>query len=91
MTAAALLAEAEDSGVRLRLDDDRIAWRGRPTTELLARLRARKLELLALLRGDACRHCGTAIYWLSRPAVAYADGWGAHLECYERAAINARA
>jgi hypothetical protein len=32
--------------------------------------------------GDACRHCGRPVDW-RRDGVAFADGSGAHLACYE--------
>ena len=57
--AVALRAEAEASGVRLRLvGDGKVKVAAGAPPELLARLRAHKAELAELLAGHFCRHCG---------------------------------
>lgn len=52
-----------------------------PSPELLARLRAHKAELVALLRGDACRHCARPMGWPDPRGVIYGDGTAEHHEC----------
>jgi hypothetical protein len=83
---AALLAEARGAGLTVWLAGEEIRLRApeAPPVELLARLCAAKAELLALLRGDTCRYCGRPILWPHPGAVAFGDGTGAHLLCYER-------
>jgi hypothetical protein len=84
--AARLLIEAGEAGVRLRIEPaGSVRVLARPETvppSLLARLRARKAELAALLAGRACRRCGGAIADRGRDAwLPFADGTAAHLTC----------
>lgn len=57
-----------------------------PPATFVEALRAHKPALLALLRGDRCRYCGSAVDWHRPNNVAFVDRTGAHLECYERTA-----
>ena len=79
----ALLAEAFAGGFTLRLAGDGVKVGGSPPPELLARLRAHKLELAELLQGDRCRYCGEAITWTIPGGLMFADHMAAHLDCYE--------
>ena len=60
---------------------------GRLTPDLAEELRHRKPLLVAILAGDHCRYCEDAIDWRRPHAVAFADGTGAHLACYEEAEV----
>lgn len=51
VTAAALVREARAAGAELRLVDGAVKVRGNPSPDLLARLRAAKPEITALLKG----------------------------------------
>jgi hypothetical protein len=87
-TAPALLLEAQGAGVRLRLaEDGKIKVPASTPPELLDRLRAHKLELAALLRGDACRYCGEPMGWPRPAGVVFADGTAAHHPCDEAAEV----
>lgn len=88
MTALALLAEAGTAGVRVRLLDGAPHVYGSPSPDLLARLRAAKAAILALLRGEVCRYCGEPIDWTRPGALALADGTGGHLGCHETAEVE---
>lgn len=88
MTAVSLLAEAKAAGVTLRLVAGNPKVGGSPSPDLLARLRQHKPELVALLRGDACRYCGGAIDWTVPGARAFADELAAHNTCWEEAEID---
>ena len=58
---------------------------GSPPPDLLARLRERKAELVALLTGRACRRCGGLIEDRGpRAWVPFADGTAAHDDCEGR-------
>jgi hypothetical protein len=96
--AGALLAEAEAAGLRLWVDAGKVqaAALAEPPAALLARLRARRAELLTLLSGETCRHCGkpaAAVAGPERaaacddhpPPMAFADGTVAHPDCHEAA------
>jgi hypothetical protein len=86
--AAALLLEARGAGVRLRLADyGKVKVPESTPPELLDQLRAHKLELAALLRGDACRYCGESIGWPRPAGVVFADGTAAHHACDEAAEV----
>lgn len=64
MTAASLLSELQALGVRLFLDGDRLGYRapkGTMTQDLLARVSARKAEMLALIAGP--RSPAPAFVW----------------------------
>ena len=86
MSAAALLRDVKAAGWRLSVHgaDLCLETKGEPLPGLLARLREGKAELVALLQGAACLHCGQPIEW-RRAGVAFADGSGAHVACYEAA------
>jgi hypothetical protein len=64
-----------------------VAPKGRLGPELVAELRERKRQLLALLAGERCRYCEGAIEWRRPGGVAFADGTVAHLGCYEEAEV----
>lgn len=49
MSAVDVIAEAEASGVRLEVVEDKLRWRGRASPRLLDQLRAHKVEVVALL------------------------------------------
>jgi hypothetical protein len=86
VSAVRLLAEAAAAGVTVQLEPDgrvRLAAEREPPAHLLTELRAHKPELVALLRGERCRHCGERIDWRQPNAVTFANGWAAHLACYE--------
>ena len=89
--AAAALALAQEAGVRLRVDQGRLKLVGRPEAvpaEVLATLREHKAELLELLTGCRCRYCGRRLDWREPGvAIAFADGSGGCLRCYEEAEI----
>lgn len=79
--AAKLLAEVAAEACELRLKAGRPNVTGRPSPELLERLRAHHTELTAVLRGDACRSCGKAMSWPDPVGVILADGTAEHHEC----------
>jgi hypothetical protein len=81
--AAVLLDEARRAGVHVYIEIGEVRLRAvaRPAPELLARLRAHKAELLALLRGDTCRRCGEPIQWPEPCGVIYGDGTAEHHAC----------
>ena len=87
MTAAALLAEVHQARVTLRLVDGKPKVGGNPAPELLGRLREHKAELVELLSGSRCRYCEAAIDWRQPSCIAFSDGTGAHLGCYEQAEV----
>jgi hypothetical protein len=89
--AAAALALAQEAGVRLRVDEGKLKVVGRPEAvpaEVLATLREHKTEVLELLTGHRCRYCGRRLDWREPGvAIAFADGSGGCLRCYEEAEI----
>jgi hypothetical protein len=90
--AAAALALAQEAGVRLRVDEDKLKVVGRPeavSAELLATLREHKAEVLELLTGHRCRYCAKRLDWREPGvAIAFADGAGGCVRCYEEAEIT---
>jgi hypothetical protein len=80
-----VLAAARAAGVALAADGTALRLRAErtPAPELLDRLRTHKAEILELLRGDRCRHCGGRLDyandWGTR---AFGDGSGANGGCY---------
>ena len=91
MSAVDAMAAAGRAGIALRLGEDgKIKVTGAPEAvqRLLALLRAHRDELSALLRGDACRHCGRWLDWSRPDAVTFADSTAAHLACYEQAELR---
>ena len=90
LSAAALLTRLQNAGASVRHDDGKLLIRaptGRLTPDLVEELRHRKPLLLAILAGDRCRYCEDAIDWRRPHAVAFGDGTGAHLACYEEAEV----
>jgi hypothetical protein len=88
VSATALLTEARAAGVRLRLaSDGRLKASGAPSLELLDRLRAHKLELAALLRGDICRWCGQPMDWPKPAGIVEGTGTALHHACDEAAEV----
>jgi tubulysin polyketide synthase-like protein len=88
--AVAALALAQEAGVRLRVDEDKLKVIGRPETvpaEALATLRQHKAEVLELLTGHRCRYCGRRVTWNEPSGVPFADGTAAHVSCYDQAEI----
>ena len=89
--AAAALALAQAAGVRLRVDEGRLKLVGRPEAvpvEVLATLREHKAEVLELLTGHRCRYCAKRLDWREPGvAIAFADGAGGCVRCYEEAEI----
>ncbi|MFO1075949.1 MAG: hypothetical protein U1E17_25240, partial [Geminicoccaceae bacterium] len=79
--AAKLLAEVAAEGCELRLKTGRPNVTGRPSPELLVRLRAHRTELVPLLRGDVCRHCGKPMSWPEPCGVILGDGTAEHHDC----------
>jgi hypothetical protein len=87
MSAVGLLAEAAAAGISLRVEPAgtvHLTAATSPPAELLAGLREHRREIVALLRGDACRYCGGAIRWAGPGGLVFDDGRGAHVACYER-------
>jgi hypothetical protein len=85
VSAAALLTRLLNAGAFVRHEGGTLLVRapfGQLTPDLLEELRHRKPALLAILTGDACRHCEGAIDWRRTHSVAFADGTGTHLGCY---------
>jgi hypothetical protein len=81
--AAALLAEAHAAGVWVRLTGAAVKVTDTAPPDLLERLRAAKPELVAILKGDRCVDCGTALAWPRPAGVVFNDGTAACLPCYE--------
>jgi len=83
MTAAALLHEARAAGVEFAIVDGtiRLFSRAEPTPELLARLRATKPEITAILQGDACRTCGAPLAWPRALGLVFHDGTAECMPC----------
>ena len=86
--AVALLAEAEASGASLRLAGNGNVKAAGVPLPLLARLREHKAELLELLAGHLCKHCGEAMDWPAPVGRMFADGTGAHHACHEHAELE---
>jgi hypothetical protein len=70
MSALTVLKDATDSGVRISLKGDNLAFKAtvRPPPELLAKLREHKAEIVALLRQVVC--ADPAQPFSPRPTVA---------------------
>jgi hypothetical protein len=84
VSAAALLAEARTAGVTLRLAGSTPKVAGSPSPELLARLREARPEIIELLRGDRCRHCGERLAWPGPAGITFADGTSECMRCEAR-------
>jgi hypothetical protein len=88
MSAVGLLAEAAAAGISLRLEPDgtvHLTATTPPPASLLDGLRAHRDEIVALLRGDACRYCCGPIRWSEPGGLVFDDGRAAHVHCYDRA------
>jgi hypothetical protein len=84
VSAAALLAEAREAGVTLRLVGATPKVAGSPPPELLARLREARGEIVELLRGDRCRWCGERMAWPRPSGIVFADGTAECSRCEAR-------
>jgi hypothetical protein len=86
--AIGALIQANRAGLRLRLaEDGKVMIQGTPEAvpvDLLARLRQYRDEIVALLRGDPCRHCGKHLAWPGAVGVVFGDNMAACLRCYEK-------
>jgi hypothetical protein len=51
----------------------------------LAELRRHRTRLAELLRGQRCCYCGATIAWREEGGIAFANGRGAHVDCYQAA------
>lgn len=81
MTAAAVLREASQDGVAIRLADGKPKVAGNPSPELLARLREFKPAIIEILKGDACRWCGVPLNWPRPVGITFADGTAECMMC----------
>jgi hypothetical protein len=84
VSAPALLREAAEAGVNLRLVEGRPKVSGAPSPDLLARLHAHKEELTQILAGNRCRHCAEPVPWPEPAGVTHPDGTASCWRCYER-------
>ena len=84
MTAAALLREAAQAGVTVRLADGKPKVGGNPPPELLARLREHKAEIVEILKADRCRWCGEPLRWPGPAGVVLGDGLAECMPCVDR-------
>lgn len=84
MKAAGLLREAARAGVTVRLAEGKAKVGGQPSPELLARLRERKMAIVAILRGDACRWCSEPLAWPRPVGVVFADGTSECMSCADQ-------
>ena len=94
MSAVSLLREAADTGVDLAPRPDGTLQarfhRGAASPDLLAQLRAHKAELVEILTGWRCRHCGQRLAWPAPVGVTHGDGRASCFSCYyEQAAHRA--
>lgn len=90
MSAAALLARLREGHAEVRADGAELVVRiapGRLSPADMEELRHRKPVLLGILSGDLCGFCEGTIDWRHPTCVAFADGTGAHLGCYEEAEV----
>lgn len=84
-----MLAAASAAGIELWLDGDRVRWRAaEPDSAILEALRAHKPEILAILAGNRCRHCGEALAWPEPVGVIHGDGRASCFRCYYEAAAQ---
>ena len=74
MTAGALLREAAQAGVTVRLIEGKPKVAGNPPPELLARLREHKPAIIEILNADRCRHCGEPLAWPGPAGIVLGDG-----------------
>jgi len=68
MSAAELLEQAKTEGILLVLDGERLSWvaNHQPPAELLAEIKAHRLEIIALL--NVANESPEALAWLARVA-----------------------
>jgi hypothetical protein len=87
---AALLGEAEAAGCSFAVAGARVTLlaEGRPPDGLVARLREYRAEILELLRGGRCRHCGARLAWPAPVGVVHAGGKASCWGCYYAAAAH---
>src|SRR5215213_11036380 len=90
MNAASLRAEAEAAGVTLTLSgcEVHLEAAAAPPPELLARLRAARVEVVEILRGDRCRWCGNRMGWPVPDGVVEGTGTALHHHCYEATEVE---
>ena len=84
MTAAAVLREAAQAGVTVRLADGKPKVAGNPPPELLARLREHKCAIVTILSGAACHWCGEILRWPGPAGVVLGDGLAECMPCVDR-------
>jgi hypothetical protein len=87
LSALAVLAAAKAAGVRLAAEGGGLGVEAdsEPPPDLLAALRAHKLELVELLTGTRCKRCSEPIKDRGpRAWVPFADGTAAHDDCETR-------
>ena len=80
------LARAAEHGVAFMLEGDRVCCRNGEAlpADLFEALYEQLPELREVLAGRRCRFCAQPINWSRFDNVAFGDGSGAHLGCYER-------
>src|SRR5215213_4605541 len=90
MNAASLRNEAEAAGVTLTLSGSEVHLEAAtaPPPELLAQLRAARVEVVEILRGDRCRRCGERMGWPAPVGVVEGTGTALHHGCYEAAEVE---
>jgi hypothetical protein len=81
VTAAAVLREAAQAGVKVRLAEGKPRVSGNPEPELLARLREHKVDVVAILSADRCRWCSEPLTWPEPVGVTFADGTAECMAC----------
>ena len=82
--AATALREAQAAGVSVRLDPLGtlvLDAEREPPASLLQRLRDHKPKLIQILKGDACRWCGTPLDWPRPAGITFADGTTECMAC----------
>lgn len=90
MSAALLLSRLYDLGAEVAAEGSELVVKAPPGSLApndVEELRHRKLALLGILAGELCAFCEGAIDWRRPNCVAFADGTGAHLGCYEEAEV----
>jgi hypothetical protein len=84
VSGAALLREAAQVGVTVRLVEGKPKVAGNPPPELLARLREHKPEIVEILKADRCRWCGEILRWPGPVGVVLGDGLAECMPCVDR-------
>ena len=80
-SAAELLREARASGAELALVDGNLKLRGALPSALRAALREHKVEVAAILAGNACYWCGAPLAWPGPVGVTFLDGRSECIRC----------